>query len=197
MTEYLNYVLKSIEIIKSMFNYRGLDISQLDKISNNEIEIMLKNSIFDIKINDDYKILYILSKNNLKNFTNYISENFCKNVLIIIDNNMKDKKILKDIHMYNQEQEKDDNKVSYQIFKLNELQYDVASHILCPKHILINDHDEIIKIIKELNIESKTKLPKILLSDPMAKYINAKAGNLIKIITNNKSSGEYVMYKYC
>lgn len=197
MTEYLNYVLKSLETIKCMFNYRGLEINHLSKISNTEIETMLNNTTFDIKVNEHYKLLYILSKNNLKNFTNYISENFCKNIVIIIDNNMKDKKLLKEISVYNQEQEKDENKVSCQIFKLNELQYDIASHILCPKHELLNNQEEIVKIIKELNIESKTKLPRILLSDPMAKYINAKAGNLIKITSNNKSCGEHITYKYC
>jgi len=197
MTEYFNYVLKSLEIVKNMFEYRGILITDLDKISNKEIEIMLNTSLFDIKINNDYKLLYILSKTNLKNLNNYISENFCKNLIIIIDNNMKEKKIINEIQLYNAQQEKEENKVNIQIFKLNELQYDIAKHILCPKHILINEHSEILRIIKELNIESKTKLPRILLTDPMAKYINAKSGNLIKIITTNKSCGEHIAYKYC
>ena len=197
LTDFFNQVLKSIDTIKEMFKYREVSIEHLDKVSNTEIEKMLYNSLFYIKLNDNYKVIYMLSKANYKNLSNYLSEDFCKNILVVIDNNMKDKTIAKEISSYNKEQENEDTKVHHQIFKLNELQYNIAQHILCPKHILINNVDEIIKIIKELNIESKSKLPRILLTDPMAKYINAKSGNLIKIINVNKSCGEHITYKYC
>jgi DNA-directed RNA polymerase I, II, and III subunit RPABC1 len=39
------------------------------------------------------------------------------------------------------------------------------------------------------------QLPKILRSDPMAKYLGARRGNLVKIIRDSVTAGEYIVYR--
>lgn len=38
-------------------------------------------------------------------------------------------------------------------------------------------------------------LPKLLVSDPMARYIGAQTGQLVKIIRNSKNIGEHIVYR--
>lgn len=204
MSDFINKILKSLNIVSEMYRYRGLTTPYLENISVDEINTLLEIShnnslnIIEIKINDDTKIIYILSKYSQKMIKNFLTNNFCKNIIVITSDNVSSSKtIIKDIVLYNAEVDNDDEKIEYQLFKLRDLQHNIASHILCPKHELINDNETIAKIIKILNIENKSKLPRLLVSDPMAKFINAKSGNLVRIINRNKSSGEYIAYKYC
>jgi len=204
MSDFINKILKSLEIIKEMYEYRGLTTPYLENISVDEINTLLEIShnnslnIIEIKINDDTKLIYILAKYSQKMIKNFLTNNYCRNIIVITSDNVSSTKtIIKDIIGHNSEADVDDEKVEYQLFKLRELQYNISKHIMCPKHELINDSETINKIIKILHIENKSKLPRILMNDPMAKFINMKSGNLVKITSRNKSSGEYISYKYC
>ncbi|MEM2874119.1 MAG: DNA-directed RNA polymerase subunit H [Candidatus Nanoarchaeia archaeon] len=56
---------------------------------------------------------------------------------------------------------------------------DITKHVLVPKHILLSE-EEAKKLLSQLNI-SAAQLPSILSTDPMAKALGAKVGNIIKI----------------
>ncbi len=59
----------------------------------------------------------------------------------------------------------------YQVFQLRQLLFNISRHMLVPKHELINED----------NGQSRTQLPIILKTDPMAKYLYAKVGNLVRV----------------
>lgn len=88
-------------------------------------------------------------------------------------------------------------KLPIQIFELRELQFNISKHSLVPRHSLITDQAEIDAVIKDNNLKSKHQLPIILKSDPMAKYLNLKTGDIIKITRVSPTAGEYVVYRCC
>ncbi|AAK40569.1 DNA-directed RNA polymerase subunit H [Saccharolobus solfataricus] len=71
---------------------------------------------------------------------------------------------------------------------------DPRIHYLVPKHEVLNI-DEAYKILKELGIRPE-QLPWIRASDPVARSINAKPGDIIRIIRKSQLYGEVVSYRY-
>ena len=78
-------------------------------------------------------------------------------------------------------------------FKENELLVDKLEHVLVPKHELIEETEkkELLKIYKLKD----SQLPKILSSDPIARYFGAKKGQVFKITRPSESSGCYIYYR--
>ena len=70
---------------------------------------------------------------------------------------------------------------------------DITKHNLVPKHKLLNDKEKD-ELLKHYSISLK-QLPRILLSDPMVKILNAKIGDVIKIMRKSQTAGEAVYYR--
>jgi DNA-directed RNA polymerase I, II, and III subunit RPABC1 len=71
--------------------------------------------------------------------------------------------------------------IELELFKINELLYNITHHTLVPKHI---------KLDSDYYLFIKQKFPKIPLiykNDPICKYYNFKSGNILKIIRKNGS----------
>lgn len=69
----------------------------------------------------------------------------------------------------------------------------VLKHVLVPKHEVVPE-EEVSALLEGFNI-TKGQLPKILLTDPVAKKIKAKAGDVIKITRESKTAGEAIVYR--
>lgn len=83
-----------------------------------------------------------------------------------------------------------------QIFHLNRLIFNISKHNLIPKHIKMNIN-EVNELKKKFMLDTVEKLPHILNTDPMAKYLNLKCGDVCKIIRPSKNAGEHICYRYC
>ena len=84
-----------------------------------------------------------------------------------------------------------------QVFDIKELQFNIAKHALVPKHEPIRDEKEIERILKEICVHSRIQLPLIHNTDPMARYLALKHGELVRIQRLSSSSGEYTCYRCC
>ncbi|AAY80074.1 DNA-directed RNA polymerase subunit H [Sulfolobus acidocaldarius] len=71
---------------------------------------------------------------------------------------------------------------------------DISNHELVPKHEILQ-LEEAYKLVKELGIKPE-QLPWIRASDPVAKSIGAKPGDIIKITRKSPFTGESVTYRY-
>lgn len=87
--------------------------------------------------------------------------------------------------------------LNIQIFDIKELQFNITKHKLVPKHELVTDQKEVDTILKNYNLKSKYQLPIILRSDPVAKYLNLKNGDIVKIKRVSPTAAEYVIYRCC
>lgn len=69
----------------------------------------------------------------------------------------------------------------------------VIDHMLVPKHEIV-PHSEVSSILESLKVLSAESLPRILSTDPVAKSLDAKRGDLVRIY-RNEPTGEIVYYR--
>jgi DNA-directed RNA polymerase subunit H len=82
-----------------------------------------------------------------------------------------------------------------EIFSLLELQFNKSKHFLVPKHELINNTEDIDRIVEQHCIKLKTQFPHILKNDPMCKYLNGMSGDLIKVYRVSPTSATTIVYR--
>jgi DNA-directed RNA polymerase subunit H len=78
-------------------------------------------------------------------------------------------------------------------YKMKEEKFDISQHELVPLHIKLTDEEKQ-KVLDELNISEK-QLPAMNEKDVMVKKLNAKAGDVIKIIRKSVTAGESIFYR--
>ncbi|MBI2663462.1 DNA-directed RNA polymerase subunit H [Candidatus Woesearchaeota archaeon] len=72
-------------------------------------------------------------------------------------------------------------------------EYNITEHNFVPKHLILDEKD-VVELLKEYNISIR-QLPRIFVTDPVAKALNAKKGDVIKIIRKSPSAKEAVFYR--
>ena len=72
-------------------------------------------------------------------------------------------------------------------------EFNILDHNFVPKHTIINEK-EIVELLKTYNISIK-QLPKVFINDPVVKALNAKKGDVIKIVRKSPSAKEAVFYR--
>lgn len=82
------------------------------------------------------------------------------------------------------------------VFMFSDLHFNPTRHHLVDKHTKLNK-DEIKDLMTLYNIKSKTQLPIILKSDPIAKWLGIRPGDIVKIDRYNPNSGLTYYYRAC
>ena len=72
--------------------------------------------------------------------------------------------------------------------------FDIFKHELVPKHEIL-PKEELEELLKKYRIKPY-QIPRIKASDPAAKMIGAKPGDIIKIIRKSPTAGRSVAYRY-
>lgn len=183
----MNEIINSYITLKEMLTDRKINIANLDAISKEELGIMTKaNKIFSLKVNEDISVIYYTNpKFKINDLKKYLDDS--KHIILIFKekiNNLNIKNI------------KENTDVFVEIFMLKELQYNISKHVLVPKHEIVDNIEEIEKILSTYQVK-KNQLPIILKTDPMARYLDVKTGDIVKITRNSPSAGEAILYRYC
>jgi DNA-directed RNA polymerase subunit H (RpoH/RPB5) len=84
-----------------------------------------------------------------------------------------------------------------QLFELRELRFNVSRHVLVPPHTPERDESVITDIMRRHSLKSRYHLPIILSTDPMARYLALKPGQLVRIQRPSPSAGTYTLYRCC
>lgn len=200
---------------ESIINFEYSEDEKLDIIITNLIKMLISRQLIKPDKLDIYKkniTLKIKNKNeyiiNLDNHDRQKNENY---VIIIIneaitntnrgsliDSNLNKNADFHKIFIINEISPKYYKTImskydNVEIFKKDELMINIIDHIYVPKHILLNTEEK--KQFFEEYIANKTELPKIYISDPVAKYYNAKVGDIFRIIRPSEVTGECVYYR--
>jgi DNA-directed RNA polymerase I, II, and III subunit RPABC1 len=84
-----------------------------------------------------------------------------------------------------------------QLFKLDELQYNVSRHALVPPHESLRDDKDVAEVLDRYQLRNRWHLPLILSTDPMARYLGLRHGDVVRITRPSPSAGAYTLYRCC
>mmetsp|Transcript_2873 Transcript_2873/g.5274 ORF Transcript_2873/g.5274 Transcript_2873/m.5274 type:complete len:115 (+) Transcript_2873:326-670(+) len=76
-----------------------------------------------------------------------------------------------------------------------ELVLNITHHDMVPKHRLISAGEK-----RQLLLKYKVtqeQLPRIMLTDPVAKYLGLKRGDVVEITRHSETAGRYTTYRVC
>jgi len=174
--------------IKMLTNRELLDSNNLDTNINNLLDNITEDMIYKITLNNEKQLILKIVPNKISAFKRSFGAD------TFLNKYSKNKKILvvKDIAT-KAEQHIRNNYPTTEIFLERELMFDIVSHYLVPKHILL-PKEEAEKVIKEYNV-TKKQIPKIFINDPVAKYYNMQLNDICKILRPSEKSGISIGYR--
>ncbi len=196
--------------IEDMLIYRGDDVSIFKEhlLSMNKEDFETDRNVIDIQTSNT-SVIYALTKklrkmiiddlkekirdtNNIQEFIrNYGSK---KNVIIVFNNESISTAIKSLLNKYDKIFQKNGGQLQY--FSLQQLMFNPTKHVYVPTHTKLTD-EEVKEFMKDYMARTKMHMHVILQSDPIAKWIGLKHGDIVRINRYNENSGESFSYRSC
>lgn len=181
-----DYVGQSLKTILEMLRDRGIETGvsadgAQDLIGSNQ-------NYFEFAIDRIKIVYYLMSKFKWTVLQKSFEDEKPYDLYILIVKEKPTQNNLKFVHA---------TKLDVQIFDIKELQFNISKHSLNPKFEVIREVSDVEKIIRDNSLKNKLQLPIILRTDPMARYLNLKSGDVVRITRVSPTAGEYVGYRCC
>ena len=207
----VNKLFKSRDVIIDMLKMRGYNTSMYDNFSINEIELMFKGcekkttselGSLDINVSNKFGgklyVKYLLASklrsNNFKLLIDDMIENYLVSgdeVLFILKDNVNNMDSFDSML----ESYLTTKNIFIQIFSLDNLMFNITKHKLVPKMRILTEEEKN-KVLKTYSA-SPEQMPQILKSDPQAKFLGVRKGDMCEIIRASETAGNALTYRMC
>lgn len=196
--------------IEEMLVYRGDDVTIFKEhlLSMNKEDFETDRNVIDIQTSNT-SVIYALTKklrkmiiddlkekikdtNNIQDFIEKYGSK--KNAIIIFNNESISTAVKSLLNKYDKIFQKNGGQLQY--FTLQQLMFNPTKHVYVPTHTKLTD-EEVKEFMKEYMTRTKMHMHVILQSDPIAKWIGLKHGDIVRINRYNENSGESFSYRSC
>lgn len=182
-------------ILKMLINRKLINEKSFDNLKNKILSKLEDELFFQIMLDEPNEIY---GKSVYVNFINQNITTFSKSssLYTFLQNNNDKYIILITNDITSKSEESIKSKFSnIEIFKKKYFKINLVDHELVPKHVLLN-LKETENFLKEYNV-TKRQMPKIFVTDQVARYYNAKSGMVFQIHQYSQLSGYNVTYRFC
>ena len=185
-----NAVEKSFATIRQMLADRGVDASALDHFSPADlVAVSASRNVFHVDITScAHRVIYNMNAKFKLADVRKLLEDPAPSVFIVVTRDKPTHPGRKGV---------DEMGKDVQLFDIRELQYNVSRHNLVPAHEPIREEAVIEGLVQRYRLKSRYQMPLILSTDPMARYLALKHGQVVRITRSSPSAGTYVMYRCC
>ena len=182
-------VATAIAVVKEMLADRGIGLGELATVGDKEIAALAAAHGFFHLAAEDRDVVVVTQKlktQDLQKAAAALDEDRRSKAIILV----QDKPL--SFH-------KNCVEASYgnaEIFSISELQYNVSRHELVPPHRKMTDA-EVKDMLKVRMLNDRKGLPAVWSTDPMAKYLGLRPGDVVEITRTSPAAGTSVFYRHC